>query len=136
MTTSDSREQVLATAPAGSEGTGKAGKKPARRAGKARVAAGRRKPAARDKGAKKKGHAPQAGPKAAATGARDGSKTATVIGLLEASRGATLAELIEASGWQPHSVRGFISGVLRKKMGLKINSARREDGQRAYSIPK
>lgn len=65
--------------------------------------------------------------------ARDGSKTATVIALLENAKGATLAELMKATGWQAHSVRGFISGALGKKMGLKVESVKRDD-ERVYSI--
>jgi len=76
--------------------------------------------------------APKGGKKPAS--ARQGSKTAQVIALLEKPKGATLAELIKATGWLPHSVRGFISGALGKKMGLKIESAKREDGERVYSI--
>ena len=41
---------------------------------------------------------------------------------------------MKATGWQAHSVRGFISGALGKKMGLKVDSVRREDGERVYSI--
>jgi Protein of unknown function (DUF3489) len=62
------------------------------------------------------------------------SKSAHVIALLEKSKGATLAELMKATGWQAHSVRGFLSGTLRKKMGLKIESTKRGDGERVYSI--
>ena len=66
--------------------------------------------------------------------ARDGSKKATVLGLLQRKGGATLAQIMKATGWQAHSVRGFISGALGKKMGLTVDSARREDGERVYSI--
>jgi hypothetical protein len=62
------------------------------------------------------------------------SKGARVRELLEASRGATLAELMVATDWQAHSVRGFLSGVLRKKMGLAVESAKREEGERVYRI--
>jgi hypothetical protein len=41
---------------------------------------------------------------------------------------------MKATGWQPHSVRGFISGALGKKMGLTVDSVRREDGERVYAI--
>jgi hypothetical protein len=66
--------------------------------------------------------------------ARDGSKKAEVLGLLKRKGGATLAQIMKATGWQAHSVRGFISGALGKKMGLTVNSVRREDGERVYSI--
>ena len=45
-----------------------------------------------------------------------------------------LADSMTATGWQAHSVRGFLSGALGKKMGLTVNSAKREDGTRVYSI--
>jgi hypothetical protein len=48
------------------------------------------------------------------------SKKDLVLGLLQREDGATLAELMSATGWQAHSVRGFISGTLRKKLGLTI----------------
>jgi hypothetical protein len=73
------------------------------------------------------------GPKKAA-GARDGSKTAKVLDLLKRSGGATAKELMKATGWQPHSVRGFLSGTIRKKMGLTVVSTKGEDGERSYSI--
>jgi hypothetical protein len=66
--------------------------------------------------------------------ARDGSKKAEILGLLQRKGGATLAQIMKATGWQAHSVRGFISGALGKKMGLTVASARREDGERVYSI--
>ena len=70
------------------------------------------------------------GPKAA----RDGSKTAKVLELVRQPGGATLKEIMAATGWQAHSVRGFISGNLTKKMGLKVESIKRTDGERSYNI--
>jgi hypothetical protein len=65
---------------------------------------------------------------------REGSKTAKILGLLRQSKGATLRELMKVAGWQAHSVRGFISGALGKRMGLTVKSMKREDGERLYSI--
>jgi hypothetical protein len=69
-----------------------------------------------------------------ASSARSGSKKAVVIGLLKRKGGATLTQIMAATEWQAHSVRGFISGALGKNMGLTINSAKRQDGERVYSI--
>jgi hypothetical protein len=74
--------------------------------------------------------------KPAAEGVRAGSKTATILDLLHRAKGATLAEIMEATSWQAHSCRGFISGTLGKKMGLTVKSEKREDGTRVYSIAK
>jgi hypothetical protein len=82
------------------------------------------------KEAKPKDGAPSA--QAAAKAPRDGSKKAIVLDLLKRAEGATLKEIMAATDWQAHSVRGFISGSLGKKMGLKIDSAKREDGERVY----
>jgi len=41
---------------------------------------------------------------------------------------------MKATGWQPHSVRGFLSGTIRKKMGLDVISAKSEEGERSYSV--
>ena len=84
------------------------------------------------KGAKK-AKAPRPA-KAAKKGVREGSKTETILDLLKRSGGATSKELMKATGWQPHSVRGFISGTLGKKMGLTVTSAKGEDGERSYSV--
>ena len=85
--------------------------------------------------APKKGKAAkQATAKDAAPKAREGSKKAIVLDMLKRPDGATLADIMSATGWQAHSVRGFISGGLGKKMGLKIESIKREDGERAYLL--
>ena len=67
-------------------------------------------------------------------GAPKANKTATVLDLLRREGGATLDDIMSATGWQVHSVRGFISGVLGKRMGLTVESAKREDGKRTYSV--
>jgi hypothetical protein len=67
-------------------------------------------------------------------GMREGSKTETILALLKRSGGATLQEIMKATAWQAHSVRGFISGTLGKKMGLTVASTKSEDGERSYSI--
>jgi hypothetical protein len=65
---------------------------------------------------------------------RAGSKTAKVLKMLRRAGGATAKELIKLTGWQPHSVRGFLSGTVGKKMRLTVTSTKGEDGERRYSI--
>jgi hypothetical protein len=66
--------------------------------------------------------------------AREGSKKALVLSLLRREGGATLHEIMAATDWQAHSVRGFLSGSLGKKMGLTVESTKREDGERCYHV--
>jgi hypothetical protein len=73
-------------------------------------------------------------PKDAAPAARDGSKKAIVLDMLKRPDGVTLKDIMDATEWQAHSVRGFISGSLGKKMGLTVESFKRPDGVRAYRI--
>ena len=68
--------------------------------------------------------------------ARQGSKTEKVLDLLKRAGGVSLKDIMKATDWQAHSVRGFVSGTLGKKMGLKIESTKREDGDRVYSLAK
>jgi Protein of unknown function (DUF3489) len=65
--------------------------------------------------------------------AHKNTKTAHIIGLLEQPSGSSLQALMQATGWQAHSVRGFLSRHLRKKLGLRVKSFRR-NGERIYSI--
>lgn len=62
------------------------------------------------------------------------TKTEIVLKALRRKRGATLAELQEITGWQAHSVRGFLSGTVRKKLGLIVTSEMGKDGVRRYRI--
>ncbi|MCO5352571.1 MAG: DUF3489 domain-containing protein [Bryobacteraceae bacterium] len=71
--------------------------------------------------------------------ARPGSKKAIVLDLLRRPEGATLEDIMSATGWQSHSVRGFLSGSLGKKMGLHVESFTQDHGpteglKRAYRI--
>jgi Protein of unknown function (DUF3489) len=84
--------------------------------------------------AKKGAKAPKKATSAKAEGARKGSKTAKVLALLKRPGGATLKELMKATGWMPHSVRGFISAVIGKKMSLTVKSTKAQDGERSYSV--
>lgn len=65
---------------------------------------------------------------------RAGSKTAIVLALLRRERGATAKELMKATGWQAHSVRGFLSGTVAKKMQLTLVSTKDDSGERTYLI--
>jgi hypothetical protein len=69
-----------------------------------------------------------------AKGARAGSKTETILALMKQPGGTTLNAIMEATQWQAHSVRGFISGTLGKKMGLNVLSTKSTEGERTYSI--
>jgi hypothetical protein len=88
------------------------------------------------KGAKK---ASAAKPKKAAASSKRGgasnSKKAEVIALVRRAKGVSLSEIQKLTGWQKHTVRGFIS-LLGSKAGLKIISARNEAGERTYRIAK
>ncbi|MEM7464637.1 MAG: DUF3489 domain-containing protein [Pseudomonadota bacterium] len=62
------------------------------------------------------------------------TKAAKLLRLLKLKRGVTIAQLQEASGWQAHSVRGFLSGTVKKKLGLMLVSEPGKDGRKRYSI--
>jgi hypothetical protein len=62
-----------------------------------------------------------------------GSKQGRVIEMLQSPNGATIAAMMKATGWQQHSVRGFLAGVVRKRLKLKLGS-KKLDGERVYQI--
>ena len=84
------------------------------------------------KPAKKAGRAKKAAakPKADRT-----NKKGEVIALMKRAKGATLPEIMKATGWQPHTVRGFVS-ILGSKGGEKIDSSKNAAGERTYKIGK
>jgi hypothetical protein len=94
------------------KGTRKAGKtaKPVKKAGRAKKAAGKPK-------------------------TDRGNKKAEVIALMKRAKGATLPEIMKATDWQPHTVRGFVS-ILGSKGGEKIESSKNAAGERTYKIGK
>jgi hypothetical protein len=119
MTTSIPQEQAKTPAPA----TVKVPpKKPRVAKRRAHVAPSKAKPARNATRAKKR------------TTARGGSKTEHILGLLKRPGGATLKELLKATGWQPHSVRGFLSGAIGKKRGIPVESFKNTAGERGYRI--
>ena len=67
-------------------------------------------------------------------GHRDGSKEAQVIGMLRRPEGATIAQIMAATGWRAHTVRGVFAGALKKRRGLAVTSAKPQGGERIYHL--
>jgi len=67
-------------------------------------------------------------------GKKPQTKTAALLALLARKEGASLEELQSASGWQPHSVRGFLAGTVKKMPGVSLSSEKPEDGPRRYRV--
>ena len=130
MTTTE--EQAISTS--GATQKPKAGTKPNAAPRKPRVAPSKPKAGKKTTPDMKASKAPKKATSAKAEGVRKGSKTAKVLDLLKLRGGATMKELIKATGWLPHSVRGFISGTVGKKMGLAVESTKAKDGERRYSV--
>ena len=65
---------------------------------------------------------------------RPGTKLAALLMTLHRPQGATGLQLMLATGWQPHTVRGAISGMLRKKLGLNVVLAHNDTGERVYRL--
>jgi len=77
---------------------------------------------------------PDANAKTVTAKGRANSKKATVLNLLRRKDGATLGEIAKATGWMNHSIRGFISGTVGKRMGLKVESSKSDAGERTYKV--
>ena len=133
MITAIAEEQETAQATA-TERTSKRAGKGSGGARRAHVAPAKAKASKKASPPKKGAKAPQKADGTKAAKAREGSKTAQVLDLLKRPDGATLKELMKATGWMPHSVRGFLSGAVGKKMGLKVISTKGENGERNYSV--
>lgn len=88
-----------------------------------------KQPRAREKTAGSKPNGQKAWPSV-----RPGTKQALLIDLLNRKTGATIDEAVEATGWQAHSVRGAISGALKKKLGLVVTSETADGRGRVYRI--
>jgi hypothetical protein len=136
MTSNTEQTETPATAPAETKPTQKA-------RGGARGAHVAPKKAKSGKKASPAKKAPKPAPKAKTTrpgkaskekGVREGSKTETILEMLKRPDGATAKELLKATGWQAHSLRGFLSGTVGKNMGLAVTSTKGEDGERTYSV--
>ncbi len=100
-----------------------------------------KKPAAKKRQTKKrrggtvqKPAAPKSKSKQSLPAVRPGTKQALLIDLLKRKNGATIDEAVAATGWQPHSVRGAISGALKKKLGLAVSSEKADGRGRVYRI--
>jgi hypothetical protein len=127
--TSQVTEKIADSPASAREPQAKANKKGKRAPQGAHVAKKKGKPGKKATPAKK---VPKLAKKAKV--AREGSKTGQILDLLKRPGGVTAKELLKATGWQPHSVRGFLSGTVGKKMRLTVTSTKGEDGERRYSI--
>ena len=66
---------------------------------------------------------------------RSGTKQEQLIAMLRRKEGATIAQIVAATGWQPHTVRGAMAGALKKKLGLEVASEKIDGRGRVYSLP-
>lgn len=70
----------------------------------------------------------------AAPRTRENTKQAKIIAMLQRPEGATISQIVEATGWQPHTVRGTFAGAFKKKLGLTLSSSKEDHGQRVYRV--
>jgi hypothetical protein len=98
---------------------------------RARQARSGKKASSAERRPKSQNAAKQAKP---AASTREGSRVAKVLGLLRQPDGASLKELMKATGWLAHSVRGFLSGTISKKTNIDLVSAKNKHGERRYSV--
>lgn len=91
------------------------------------------KPKNRATNAKRRDTARLGAKRGAPTG-KEGSKKDEVLEMMRRTKGATLTAIMEKTGWQAHTVRGFVSGTLIKKLGIKVESFKTEAKERAYRV--
>ena len=123
----DGRAVLLRITPAGLEAIGV---EPDAAAGGDAVADAPKKRGRPKKAAATSAHTPAAAPRKT----RADTKQAQMIAMLRRKQGATIAQIVEASGWRPHTVRGFFAGALKKKLGLTVTSEKVEGKDRIYRI--
>jgi len=131
-------EQGAPTAPkkaSSKKGTSKRGDAPKAKKVAKTAAPNKEAKIAPKKVAKETAETSKKAPKSAAV-PREFSKKSIVIDLLQRKGGATMVEIAKATDWQNHSIRGFISGQLTKKMGLTVESSKNEAGERTYKLAK
>lgn len=109
--------------------------KPAKKAKGTTPAKKATKPAKKARAAKKPAPAKTAPAKKSADKGERANKKAEVIAMMKRAKGVTLAEIMELTGWQPHTVRGFVS-ILGSKGGETIESSKNAEGERTYRIAK
>ena len=78
---------------------------------------------------------PNPDPQPHARAPREGTKQAALIAMLRAPDGATIEEITAALQWEPHTTRGFLSGTLKKKLGLEVTSEKVAGRGRVYNLP-
>ena len=128
-----SKKRTQETTPNPAETATPAAHKKSSRKQKGAKKAGVKRPASdRSADARRAAKTKRAGKSRAKDRSRE-SKTVKILDLITRPQGATLPELIEATSWQAHSVRGFLS-MAAKKQALKIESTRNESGQRHYRV--
>ncbi len=84
------------------------------------------------KATKQAGKATKSPPRS--TKPKERSKKERILELLRRKEGATIADIAKATEWQNHSIRGFLSGRVTKRMGLSLESSKDEGGERTYRI--
>ena len=123
----DGRAVLLRSLPPGSR---RSDRRP--RARRRRRGGGAAAPAGQ--GRRARSRAAEAAAEAAPRRKREGTKQALLIGLLDRPEGATIDEIVAATGWQPHTVRGAFAGALKKRLGLTVTSEKLEGRGRVYRI--